>query len=287
MGGYLINNTWGIMKYQFTKENNGFRETYTRMGCETYKNNIPYYYERAINRMQRVPYKINKEVYEILKENFQNDYRHPIWELKFRRGIDLNDKVKRIEEKLTENGRKQHFLINLILSGAELHNNLENYIEGKFYIPQMIEKRGRAYAQTSIINFYNSALVRSLILFYNGEELVNKENLKELIAIGSGFYEKRYEKESLEEKLKWWEENENEFLVYFPKERKWQIKPDKWKLAKNSPFEFLAWLLEMKNYKNSNENFKYKTHFPIGKDCTSSAFQIYSLILNDKDIGNI
>jgi hypothetical protein len=292
-GGYICNNLGFLIRINFTKNNFAFLEKYVKKE-KIYKNNIPNNYYSSVNKLQEVPFKINLEVFQILNNFLIKEIKknkeggkglHFMWELEFKKNKEGGGDS--FLENLTEKSFQRFFLIKMIFSMASTYI-YSPFFKNRFFIPQVIEKRGRIYALSNLISFYNHSLARSLILFFHSEKIGTQKALIFLISQGSGLFLKAFEKETIKNKFNWWQENEFKFFYKNLKNGESEL-TEEWKNA-YAPFEFLSWLTEIKNLNNlppGVNKLDFESFFCLGQDCTSSVFQIYSLLLSDLNLARL
>jgi DNA-directed RNA polymerase len=150
-----------------------------------------------VNNLSSVPYKINKKVLNFILENgvkygiLLDQNNHPM--------AGLSKKKKKLSLKLSNELSRYNSLLTLetnVLALANIYQDIE-----KFYIPVMLDFRGRVYCETNYLNYQGSELAKCLLLFANPAK-VSKSNIEAINNLkihganlyGNGLGRKSFEK---------------------------------------------------------------------------------------------
>lgn len=245
----------------------------------------------ALNSLQRVPYCVNRFIYdavrwtrseiyksegEIKVEGFPNitkvsvpekpeDYDTWENEEKAEWQSDRSDCRKHNRE-VGPNKMALHRRL------REASNLLNNKIADRFYLPHNWDTRGRIY-HLADFGFQNTDYLRGMFLFANKSE-VTKDNYKHLKIQVTTMYGNGEDKKSFENRLQWFEDNKDKILSIGADYKD----PDNFEFWRNAsePFQFLAACHEVYNYEQEGEG--YKSGLPIAKDASCSGIQFFSMI---------
>lgn len=148
-----------------------------------------------------------------------------------------------------------------------------------FYLPVRMDSRGRVYCQSVYLNYQSNELAKSLLLFYEGDQ-VSKFDVKAieyLKVFGANCYGNKIDKLSLEKRVEWVDLHHNDILNY-----KNGILLSE---AKNKCL-FLAFCLDYANYINSLENdlTYFISHLPIQLDATCNGYQHLALLCRERSL---
>lgn len=144
--------------------------------------------------------------------------------------------------------------------------------EDEVYFPHQLDFRGRAYAIPMFLNPQGADLSRGLLTFANGVA-INDEDSRSWLAIhGSNCY--GYDKVSLDDRVKWVEENEQRILgiAADPYSNKEWVDADK-------PWQFLAFCFEWAAFKA--EGMGFISTLPVQMDGSCNGLQNFSAALRD------
>ncbi|GGX90970.1 DNA-directed RNA polymerase [Litchfieldella qijiaojingensis] len=144
--------------------------------------------------------------------------------------------------------------------------------EDRVYFPHQLDFRGRAYAVPMFLNPQGSDLAKGLLEFADGVPINDEEARAWLAVHGANVY--GYDKDSLEGRVEWVEENEQEILASANdpfNNRMWADADD--------PFQFLAFCFEWQGLKE--EGFGYVSTLPVQMDGSCNGLQNFSAALRD------
>lgn len=275
-GGYLSSN---IKPLKMVKtKNHAYLEELRHI-------DMPIVYE-ALNAIQRTPWKINRRVLEVMQQ---------LWEvgatvscLPLRDGLPLPPKPYDIDT--NEEAKKSYrieaartYQRNLSLLGKRISFNMTLQVADRYaeyeaiYFPYQLDFRGRIYAVPQL-NPQGADYQKGLLLFAEGKPL-GSEGWKWLAIHGANLA--GYDKVSLEDRVNWVLENEDEILRIAEdpiQNRGWAT--DIGGVAIDSPWQFLAFCFEWAGYCAEGE--EYVSRIPIAMDGSCSGIQHFSAMLRDE-----
>ncbi|QDB70995.1 RNA polymerase [Bordetella phage vB_BbrP_BB8] len=240
----------------------------------------------AINAIQRTPWRINREVLEVMQNLW--DAGATLSCLPPRDGIPLPPKPYDIE---TNDESKKAYRIeaartyqrNLSLLGKRISFSMtlqvaERYAPfGAIYFPYQLDFRGRVYAVPHL-NPQGADYQKGLLQFAEGKPL-GSEGWKWLAIHGANLA--GYDKVSLEDRVNWVLENEDEIL---------RIAEDPYTnrgwagvlggVSIDSPWQFLAFCFEWAGFVVGGES--YVSRIPVAMDGSCSGIQHFSAMLRDE-----
>lgn len=146
------------------------------------------------------------------------------------------------------------------------------FVGNTFYYPYTCDFRGRVYPQPSFLQPQGPGEARGLIRFAKAQPVDNPEALNWFLLQGANKY--GYDKVSFADRIKWVKQYEAQIIdsASHPTEYQWWWKAD-------SPWEFLAWAIEYKQYRTQPGGFT--TAIPVALDGSNNGLQIYSLLMGD------
>jgi DNA-dependent RNA polymerase len=260
-GEYIIEKYGGFYLKEFKREsfihNNPKNSGKTKL--------INYDIINTINYIQSISYTINKEVlkflFECLAEGELKDYicldMHPNTKDYF--NLKVKNEKKGLITKILKHNSK-YYLDRTILTNAILYRNSD------IFFPVFMDFRGRLYTNTPSFSFQGNELIKSLLLFSQGE-ILNESGVRSLKLYIANCY--GISKESNERKLEWVESNINELI---------DIKNKFWMKGKDALL-LLSACIELKNY--INNPLKFKSRLPIYIDACCNGLQHLSSMIND------
>lgn len=243
----------------------------------------------VINKAQKVPWRINKRVLDVMHDVFFGnlvDHGNPAKLPKLYGGLPTSN-VYKAEDLISrdsyedwksytrdldalqiqldgERGRRLQ-----LLHALDVADKVVDY--DSIYFPYQFDYRGRLYPNTTHLNPQSPKHIKSLLEFSNGK-LLNQEGVKWLKIHLANTY--GLDKESFESRIKWAEAHHSILLA---------IASDPLDFIKDwaysdSPYEFLSACFAYKDYTEGKE-----VHTPIQLDATCSGVQFYSGLLLDKE----
>lgn len=235
----------------------------------------------CVNKIQETPFRVNQAVFSIMQELWESgreaasipareDEPLPSPPIDVDTNVDARNMWRRASRDVHEENDKQRsrrlgFVQTLALA--------QEYGEDTFYFVTTLDWRGRYYPTTY---FYLSPqgpdFGKALIEFEEGK-VISESGKKWFFIHGANTF--GMDKLSLEDRVKWVEENE-ELILSTAKDpfydRRWE--------DASEPFQFLAFAIEYDAWKDDPENFI--SHLPIQVDATQSGLQILSLLMRDE-----
>jgi DNA-directed RNA polymerase len=241
---------------------------------------------KSINIMQKTEWVINKPIYDLLKTCVENDYalgklpinpesmELPPKPFDIATNPESKTEWKRKAQKVYKNRAKsksKYIQVRQILSEAEYFIN-----EGGFFYPYQLDFRGRIYPKPAMLSPQSADYSRALIKFKFGRKMTDDEAFQDFAIAGAGLFGE-VDKEELEVRLKWVEDNSQKFIecAENPLEFTWWCDGDK-------PFCFLAWCYEYKAFADSDYSPDFITTLPLQSDCSNSGLQHYSAMMLDE-----
>jgi DNA-directed RNA polymerase, mitochondrial len=246
---------------------------------------MPIVYE-AVNALQRTPWQINSQVMEVVESLWQSG--STMGGLPPREGLPMPQVPHDIE---TNEEAKKEFRIasakihmqNLSILGQRIGFSIALGIAKRFeiyrkiYFPYQLDFRGRIYAVPHL-NPQGSDFQKALLRFANGKPL-GEEGWKWLAIHGANVA--GYDKASLEDRVNWVQDNEDEILRCATdpfNHRGWCSTVGDVEIDK--PWQFLAFCFEWKGFTEYGESFVSK--LPVAMDGSCSGIQHFSAMLRDK-----
>ena len=247
----------------------------------------------SVNALQDTSWSINKKVLQVM-ETFYNQ-NTPIGKIPPTENIPLPAKPtsitdkKKFQEWLKNNkeawvkwkhkaSKVHEFNARIISKRIQFKKVIELAklfeLEPEIFFPHQLDFRGRAYPIPMFMNPQGVEYARALLQFAKGERMGNNPESSKWLAIhGANQYGE--DKLSLEERVKWVEDNE-EFILESALN---PLSHDFWKSA-DKPFCFLGFCFEWLGYKTDGDN--HLTQIPVAVDGTCNGLQIFSLLLRDE-----
>lgn len=237
---------------------------------------------RAINALQKTPWKVNTSVLNVLKEAW--DGFIDVADLPDRHDrplpakpadIDTNEEAlrewKREATKVyTHNGKirsKRAAAASRIWAAEKFAG------EEAIYLPWSVDYRGRAYPVSTILNPQGDDLNKSLLMFSRGKPLGEGGGYWLAVHIAGLF---GVDKVPFDERVEWVEENSDKLMDSALKpldgERFWEEADKPW-CALAACFEWLGFMLEGDDF---------VSHLPIAMDGSCNGLQHFSAMLNDE-----
>lgn len=237
----------------------------------------------AINGIQKVPWKINTQVLEVVDKYF-SEKRSINDILPFHGLQDLPPKPHDMET--NENARKywrrqanmvyrtnyenktRFFLIAKTIHIARLLKQWD-----KLWFPMQLDFRGRMYYSTECLHPQGSDLARGLLTFGESKPLKTDQDFSWFFINGANKF--GMDKESFAVRLQWVTDN-------FENIRKCAEDPysETWWTTADKPWQFLAWCFEYWRF-HTRTTEEFETNLPCGIDSTNNGLQILSLLGRD------
>lgn len=253
-----------------------------------------------INKLQKVSYKVNNEMLDLITHVFFNNMIDPsspktlprcygdLPSSETYKAIDLIEEspgfpeVEGDKEALEKWGRwnkkRESVQIDLdgdssrrldLINAVNVAKRMKDY--NNLYFVFQFDYRGRVYYNNQFFNPQSKGYVKSMLEFSKGRKLDDTgiKWLKIHTANVAG-----EDKELLEDRIKWFNEHENEII----KVGKKPLENLKYWVDTDSPFEFVAACMSYIKYLNNEE-----VYLPIQLDATNSGIQFYSGLVMDEE----
>ena len=267
------------MHYNFVKATN-------RRYLEELKNRVnemPTVYQ-AVNIMQHTEWRINKDIYEVIKTCMDNDFQLgklptnpqtielPIKPVDIDTNKEALIKWKREASKVYSDRAKQNskfIQVRQIMQEAEMLLN-----KGGFFYPYQLDFRGRIYPKPAMLSPQSADYSRALLKFKFGKRIGN--NFDTFAVAGAGLFGEA-DKEELPIRVQWVRDNAQKIIdcADKPLEHSWWASADK-------SYCFLAWCFEFREYAKTGYSDSFITTLPIQADCSNSGLQHYSAMMRDE-----
>ncbi len=217
--------------------------------------NCPKVFE-VINKHMDIAWNINQEALEIYKQSLSD----PIFT--FENKMDLD------ETQLEGLERERDKVLEIAESVGD-----RTFWEYMFY-----DNRGRLYSSAVYLTHAGSKLSKSLFL-YNEKKSLGSEGYFWLLVHTANCF--GYDKATIDERFDYAEDKLNSWLEI----AKDPVNNKLWQQA-DSPFEFLAAILEIKNaFANPGGVYEYESGLPVAWDATCSGLQVLSALARDEVSG--
>jgi DNA-directed RNA polymerase len=251
-------------------------------------------YTNIVNAVQRVPWKVNTKVLDVLTQVYDKhlvDYTKEYTLLgglatddlpnpydiitmkeynpdKPEEYVAYRDEIMKLEDKF-DTLKSKGLVVKLAMSTANKYKRYDN-----IYFSYQVDFRGRLYPIQPHLNPQGAKTVKSLLMFAEGKPLDTEAAVRWFKIHGANVY--GYDKELFPERIRLMEEM-NEEIKDIAKDPLANLG---WTKA-DEPYIYLAWCFEYADWLNNPDSFK--SHIPIALDATCSGIQIYSgLMLDNK-----
>jgi len=278
-GGYLTSN---LSAYPLVKGS-----------TSDYRNNLkpedmPHVF-KAINALQRTPWRINTKVLDVLLYVFQRDE-----ELAGLPSLNPKEVPQRpnalapddFTSELSKQYRRDCYLVHeenrrntgkRIQAARIFHLANEYKVHERFYMPHDLDSRSRAYPKPALLNPQGPDFAKALLEFADGKPIVNEQDACWLAFHGANSW--GFDKGTLQERVDWVVENEDMIIqcACDPK------KDLRWTEA-DSPAQFLSFCFEWHTFIKMGYNMV--SHIHVDVDATCSGLQHFSAMLRDEICGH-
>lgn len=255
---------------------------------ELQKRDLSYVME-AVNNLQNTPYRINNQILQFVKEQWENGggYGVPYTKLQemlpnlpetaTKEEIDKH-KQKQVQIIQKNNKTKGHQIrLYATLALAERFSEYE-----EIYFPHNVDFRGRIYPMTAMLSPQSNDLGKSLLMFAQPKPCTKEDAWRWLAIQGANCAGK--DKLHLQERVDWVVDNTENILKsgQNPKDNEWWYDISK----DDAPLQFLAFCfawVEMAEYKKTHNGsiIGWRCGIPYAMDASCSGTQHYSAILRD------
>ena len=238
---------------------------------------------RAVNTMQRTPWRINQRVFEVLELAVERDWTQPAILSQpparperpasiYLKGTSQPEwvrygRLKRQWDLMTQTYQSDRLRIARALAIGRVYSDCE-----RFYYPHRIDFRGRCYPIGCPIQYQGPDYQRGILEFADGKPVDSPAALRYFLIHGANVF--GTEKGTMERRIKWALDNRAKWvsIAHDPTSHRLWVEAD-------SPFQFLAWCLEFAKY--DEEGLGFISHLPVCADGSNNGLQIYSLLLRD------
>ena len=240
--------------------------------------NAPKFFE-AVNKLQRIGWKINKEVlcvYETLlhDKSMDNLFEHMITDLRPRRENESEGAYRYYMKKKRGSRNGKALEHRNVLSIAKAVANLPEFFN-RWYA----DFRGRIYPATSYLHEQGSEHTKALLEFSKGVRIGESGLYYIMLHTANSFGN---DKISLNERVQFVEDNYNKFVDYAnsPYENIGWMDADK-------PFTFLRCCIELRDIQNCSVPLEFISTLPVYIDGSNNGWQHISTITCDKEIARL
>ena len=275
-GGYLSSNIRPIKLVKISSK--GYYE-------ELAHTEMPVVYS-AVNALQSTAWQVNTQILEILKEVWE--LGHDVAGLPSRLGQEIPSKPFDIDTNEDARTEWRHAAAKVYQSNTEERSKrlsvvfsidvATRYCEfPRIYMPYQLDFRGRIYAVPAF-NPQGPDHMKALLRFTYGKPL--GANGAQWLAM-HGANVAGYDKHSLEERVQWVLDHEDAIIACAAdpfSNPEWRTTLDGQKIDK--PWQFLAFALEWKGYREVGDSFVSK--IPVALDGSCSGLQHFSAMLRDQ-----
>lgn len=248
---------------------------------------------QAVNHIQDTPWRINKNLYNLLKEIKEKGLsigKLPPME-------PLEEPISPVPDKdatewLANPENKERFIhfkrekdriktYNVRTQSKRIAVSKVLYLANKFleepeiYFPHQLDFRGRAYPISMFLNPQGVEYARALLEFSDGKRMGDSPNSGKWLAIHTANVY-GMDKLSITEREQWTKDNSDIIC---------EVAKDPWSSvsfweAADKPMLFMAAAFEWASYMEKGDN--HITHLPVSVDGTCNGLQIFSLLLRDE-----
>ncbi|AMW36091.1 DNA dependent RNA polymerase [Xanthomonas phage XAJ24] len=245
---------------------------------------------RAINVLQRVPWRINKrlmeavssiakvhDMEEIISQGELPKPRKPEWLTKdmTKEMMSHNQETefKRWKREVANWHTDERIRAN---KGNRFYNAMK--VARKFaeypsiYFVYFADFRGRKYVQTTGVSPQGSDLQKALLEFSEGKPLLTKDAQDWFCITGANRW--GYDKASLPDRVKWVADHHEQIMTFAAD----PVNNDEWKTA-DKPLQFLSWCMEYEQWQVFGPRFL--SRIAVGMDGSCNGLQNFSAMLRD------
>lgn len=260
------------------------------------------YCMEQINRIQAVPYKINHDVFDVMKNLFLNSiddvvnrYGDDVLPVEIKKETQpqrppildaeveiMNEDEKKIYfEELNDWKSKMHTWYYDRASSESKRNLMRNilsiaseYRNKDLYFPHQFDKRGRIYAVPKFLNPQSNDYSKGLLLLKNKQKITENGRKAIKFHIANVFAFDKIDKESFENKVAWTEKNHDLFMniANDPYENTQWHDADK-------PWQALAACFEYRKMIEQGDDFE--TSLIVDVDGSNNGLQVFAALLKD------
>lgn len=245
-------------------------------------------YERlcdSLTQMQSIGFMINSDVLGFIEENMTGLVDAGLLKPPYRSRVNISQLRRSLQRFLKENKYDEYRFSTLwvLLEKRVQQARYERFVlelakayDGyQLYFPAFIDFRGRIY-QSGILHFHERDIVKSLICFYPPKDAVisNYEDAYRTLLEATAYHHQTFN--SRKEAVGW---SKDTFSRLNALERKdWSVEVLALSSKSKNPFQFLSHFIYL-------DHTLFTVHtIPISMDASSSAYQIMSDFLLNKDL---
>lgn len=241
-----------------------------------YDNLYPTQQEENINKciifLNNVKFKINTKVYNLIVNEWENK------DSKFFKGYNIlqeineNDSKVIKREKMSHNSKYWYYHTTIVIATL--------FLNSEFYIPTFADFRGRIYPLINYLSYQGDDLNRSLLLFVDVNDKINKNGREALFAYFANL--SNHSKESWNYKLDWSMKNHSDIISTFYLDRNnFNDFIDKL----DEPFQFISIMFALEDLIMADSEGKdYISNNPILFDATCNGIQHLSALTREIDL---
>lgn len=226
----------------------------------------------AINALQSTPFRINRKVFEVMKEvkvaEAYDKYKLP----ELREPAHTAPYLERSEWWREGRAKASVFLEQYI----EAEKSLD---EAMIFFPHTLDFRGRAYPMGGPLNPQKDKIARALLEFAEGRRMGENEHARKWLAIhGANCW--GLDKESIDERCKWVDDNKQWIIdsAMHPLDCLWWLDAD-------DPWMFLAFCFEWADY--LRDGAAHFTHLPVFVDGKANGSQHMAALMRCRATGEL
>lgn len=236
---------------------------------------------KAANVLQRVPYRVNSWVLQVVTEGISRGFSFN-GHCNYSSEVDLSRSSSlllesncTLEHRLCQakKHREKRRLMPRYIQTSTVLTLANKYIDNTLYFPVQADFRGRLYYVPKSLNPQGNALAKGLLQFANPTPTQGAEDW--FLIGGANVYGI---KGSLQSRQDWILDNEASIrrVAHDP------LGTGSFWLEASEPFLFLAFCHEFDEWVQNR--FDFKTRLPVRLDHTASGLQMVSLIMGDKEL---
>jgi DNA-directed RNA polymerase len=250
---------------------------------ELYATDMPQVYD-ALNRIQSVGWRINRPVFELMREVWDGDGRlgglpprddAPLPPIMWAEDETPDPEVLRVWKANASsiheaNGRS----VSKRLAMQEKINTAEKFLdEPAIYFPHQLDFRGRVYPIAGALSPQGDDTAKACLQFANGERLGEDGAYWLAVHIANLFGE---DKISLDDRVRWTMQQEENIIASAanPLDHEWWTQADYPWMALAAIFEYAGFLVEGEDY---------VSYLPVALDGSCSGLQHYAAMLRNPD----
>jgi DNA-directed RNA polymerase len=242
---------------------------------------MPVVYE-AVNSLQETPWVINKAVYAVMKQLWEQG--GGIAKLPYKEGkpipqkpIDIDTNPLALKEwkgKAAQTHNENFKSRSKVVALSQKLWVAEKFLEEEaIYFPHVIDWRGRAYAVPGFVNPQSDDTGKSLLQFAEGKPLGEEGVAWLAIHLANTF---GYDKVDFDKRIEWAEENTQVILDSALK----PLDGERFWLLADKPFQFLAACFEWLGY--TMQGTEFVSRIAVALDGSCNGLQNFSAMLRDE-----